>query len=210
MAAPISFRLDREAVEDARGLLDYMNAHVPREHWPHAADWSTWTLFHYAAQRGDLEATRALLASVPRGTPPEAVFRVEPEHHRTPAHAAGGFGQPRVLELLVAAGALQVPTPRRSVLDETLQTAFHVKAREECVRILLANGCSMASVTQGSAHNVRPWMTALEAGRARCRAVVLALLGVHRCRGALHHMERHAVLLVALQVWATRADWGVL
>lgn len=124
----------------------------------------------------------------------------------TPAHIAAFHGQPRVLEVLCAAGADVCATTsvNGSPLDLALKSSDPGAA--DCVRVLLANGVRLAMVSKKDKHSLKPWMLALEKGRILCRSVVVALLGLKRRRLVLPELDRWVVRQIAVAVFATRAD----
>lgn len=122
--------------------------------------------------------------------------------------------QPRVLEVLCAAGAELVPKGRfEFVLDKTLPGLETTTVRAtHCVRVLLANGARLATVTARGCSYIRPWMRALERGRPRCRVAVVGFLALKRPRrlALMRALDRGVVLMIGVAIWATRADivWG--
>lgn len=78
--------------------------------------------------------------------------------------------------------------------------------RDGCVRALLDHGALLSNVKDAVV--IPPWVHALSAGRTRCRAQVLLLIGLRRCcRSALlMNGGRDVTTLLARAVWATRFD----
>lgn len=161
----------------------------------------SWTLLHYAACGPNVAAVVALLA---HGLDVNELDVAA----RTPAHVATSFfSQPRVLEVLCAAGAA-VRTKNAS-RDALLDRALDHHAAE-CARILVANGVRLSTVRKEHRARITPELVAFERGVLRCRAVVVVLLGLKKRRhgDVMRELDRFVVLEIAVCIWATRADKG--
>lgn len=185
-------------------LMQYLEAHVPRAHWATARDEYGTTLLHVASGGGDVHATHALLRL--------GIIHVDTTtcFGSTPAHAA--VGSVGTLELLCAAGAgLASRAFGLTPLDTALWKAQEPFPRYlDCIRLLIANGVRLSTVSPKVRHVIEPWMVALERGRLRCRAAVVALLSAKR-RGAAYvcKLDRWMVREMGFAIFATRqgAAW---
>ena len=88
-----------------------------------------------------------------------------------PAHWAASYTQPRVLEVLSAAGAdLQAHNEDDDApIDCALWTAH--KKDDKVVRVLVANGARLSTVREHRRSYITPDLEAFERGVLRCRAV---------------------------------------
>lgn len=204
------------AARDKR-LLQLLNG-VARVRW---ADRSVEgaSVLHYSAYYGDSAATVAVLREQVRGCcagwgrardltrgvlHQRALLEGRNAEGWTPAINAATGGQARVLEVLMAAGAdMRAPTTAGDApLDRALRWS-----RDDCLRLLVANGVRLSTVRLDIHPKITPWMRAFEAGVLRCRAAAVALLGAKRRRA--HHLivwDKFLVREVALAVWATRHE----
>lgn len=172
---------------------------VPRCRWFDVNPEDGWSLLHYASLTGSVDAAVALLK---HGLDPNVCDGVQ----RTPVHYAAWRGQPRMLQVLCAAGAnLRAPdycqrTPLTLALADKV-----VPDVTACIRVLVANGVRLSGARK--ARDVSPDLWDFERGVLACRAVVVVLLGVKRRRGlVMRAVDRWVVLEVARACWATRAS----
>lgn len=182
-----------------RRLMALLDA-LPRDRWTERSP-DGWTLLHYAC-RGDVAAVRALLA---HGIDANAA---DP-YSLCGSHVAASSDQPRVLEVLCAAGANMRTTNSvgKAPLDFALRA--HAKSEGDTVRVLLANGVRLSTARADSRRYITPELAAFERGVLRCRAAVVALLRVKRASGRLARWDRFLLALMARDTWATRVcrEW---
>lgn len=118
----------------------------------------------------------------------------------TPTHYAVRSKQPRLVELLCAAGAniraasTVTGTPLQVALSECLPCAY----------VLVANGVRLSTVRH--THSIIAPLAAFERGVLLCRSVAVAFLGLKRRRGdAMRALDRWVVKDLCVCIWATRA-----
>ena len=123
------------------------------------------------------------------------------------AHVAAMYDQPRVLEVLCAAGAhlrtrdATFRTPMEDALHQTQQ------GNDLCARVLVAYGMRLSTVSEDFRHCITPELVAFERGVLCCRAAVVAMLRVKRA-GKLWMWEKFLLLEMAVCIWSTRYDKG--
>lgn len=181
-----------------RGQLVALLATLPPARWADV-DSARWSLLHHAGL-GDNAAAIAQLRA--HGLSVNAVD----DELWTAAHVAAAAVQPRTLEVLCAAGANLLLRDRadQAPLDVALGA---LPETFPCVRVLLANGVRLRTVSEGCRYLVTPEVVALEHAVVRCRAAVVVLLALKRRRAdAMHDMDRWVVREIALACWATRTD----
>ncbi len=145
--------------------------------------------------------------SGPSSSPRHTLFHPTPRDQwlATPAHNAVRDRRPRALELLCAAGA---DLRARDVGDDSpLDDAFQQLPNhgdDACVRVLVANGVRLSTVSVEYRPNITPQVEAFERGVLRCRAAVVAMLHVKRASGKLPNWDRFLLRTLALDVWTTR------
>lgn len=141
--------------------------------------------------------------------------RITPRRVDMPGKEARGRGgiacDPRAcssLLLLVSRGAC---TRARCSKGLTLLATAVRYRHPDCVRVLLENGGDLRSLKEREMDLVKPWMWTVQAGRAKCKAAVVAWLGCKRMRFQLMRWDRFLVREVALQTWYTRGakEWMV-
>lgn len=185
--------LDQGAMHDAaqRGLFVTFLHALPRERWAEEEEDGN-TLLHYACRGNNSSAVVELL---------KQGLKVNARSMDERAHLASGNAQPRVLQLLFAAGAdmRALDHGRFTPLDWAVDLPHWI----DCVRVLLSNGVRLASVHKNRQQHIQPWMVALEAGVLHCRAAVVTLLGIKR-----REWDRFLVRELAFSLNATRADKG--
>lgn len=195
--------MDWESAQSSgeQGELMVLLESLPRASWT-ARDDDGHTLLHFACQGPNVAATVALLQ--------HGGINVRDQDGCLwqPAHCAVNNGQARVLEVLCAAGA---DLHARTVAEESVLELSLLVGSADCTRVLLVNGARLDSVECAYQHYASPWMEALVAGRARCRSVAIALLGLKRKRDLmLRSLDRFVVRELAWAIWATRghAKWS--
>ena len=190
--------MDWDALNEAGkgGRLMEVLVKLPRERWGERDEYGL-TLLHYACVGPNVAAAVALLQSglVDVNT------RTKGGH--TPAHLAASDGQPRVLEVLCAAGAnLRAQNHvGLSPIDHALWNA-HTDG-SGTVRVLVANGVRLSTVRKDRREYITPELEAFERGVLRCRAAVVAMLRVKKAAN-LYHVDKFLMRELAYAMWATR------
>lgn len=175
----------------SRGELMALLQTLPQEQWSERAS-DGWSLLHYACTGPNLAALVALLRFGIDPSTPTTVTRT------TAVHCAAK-GQPRLLEVLCAAGANM--RALNFVDCSALDTALARSESFECARILVANGVRLRTA-RGP---FPPQLVAFERGVLCCRTVVVVLLGLKRRRGAvMRALDRFMVRAMGYAVWSTR------
>ena len=192
---PINWTSFHEAGEDGR-LLELL-VKLPRERWAERDGYGT-TLLHYACRGPHVAAVVALLQS---GLMDVNAWDLE---GATPTLWAASCKQPRVLELLCAAGA-DLRASNAVGLAPIECTLFKDGVESGCV--LLANGVRLSTVRKDRRHLITPELRAFERGVLCCRAAVVAILRVKRA-GQLWMWDKFLLLEIALCIWSTRYDKG--
>ncbi len=179
------------------GQLMELLAKLRRERWAERDKYGS-TLLHYACRGPNLAAVVALLQS--------GLVDVSARNKwgNTPAHWASYNTQPRVLEVLCAAGA---DMRARNANGETPIDAAMRGAPSWCVHVLVANGVRLSTVREDNHKCITPELEAFERGVLCCRAAVVAMLRVKRA-GQLRMWDKFLLLDIALCIWATRYDKG--
>lgn len=188
----------REASEVGR-LMDLL-VKLPRERWAERTEYGL-TLLHYACVGPNVAAVKALLQSGLVDVSARTGWG------RSPAHVAASHTQPRVLEVLCAAGAdLRARNNGGTDLgyapvDNAL--IFVHKDDGETVRVLVANGVRLSTVRKDCRMNITPELESFERGVLRCRAAVVAMLRVKKAAN-LYHVDKFLMRELAYAMWATR------
>ena len=176
-------------------LMDLL-VKLPRERWAERDKYSR-TLLHVACLGPNVAAVGALLQS--------GLVDVNARHkwEWTPALFAASNTQPRVLELLCAAGAdLRAgDDDGYTPIDHALWNADDDAG--ETVRALVANGVRLSTVREDSCEYITPELEAFERGVLRCRAAVVAMLRIKKV-AKLHHVDKFLMRELAFAMWATR------
>ena len=156
------------------------------------------TILHYACMGPNMAAAAMLLQS-------GLVVDTRDLSGWTSAHWAATYTQPRVLEVLCAAGAdLRVRTrDGNAPINYALGNANADGG--ETVRVLVANGVRLSTVRESCRKYITPKLVEFEHGVLRCRAAVVALLRVKKA-GSLWRWDKFLLKEVAYAVWATRYD----
>lgn len=168
---------------------------LPRELWAERTEYGT--LLHLACRGSNVAAVVALLQS--------GLVDVNARDKRgnTPTNLAATYTQPRVLEVLCAAGAnLRAQNHvGLSPIDHALWNA-HTDG-SGTVRVLVANGVRLSTVRKDRREYITPELEAFERGVLRCRAVVVAMLRVKKAAN-LYHVDKFLMRELAYAMWATR------
>ena len=178
------------------GKLLELLSRLPREHWTER-DELEYTLLHYACRGPNVAALVALLQSGLVDVDELANWR------STAAHEAAVYSQPRVLEVLCAAGAdLQVICSNdRTALDFALESLIP----GETVRVLVANGVRLSTASDYHRRLITPEMEKFEQGVLHCRKAVIAMLRLKKA-AQLWHMDRFLIREIGFAIWTTRYD----
>ena len=195
---PIDWAAVDEASEDGR-LMDLL-VKLPRARWAEQGEEGN-TLLHFACCGPNVAAAVALLQS---GL---VDVNARDECGWTTTHMAAAWKQPRVLEVLCAAGAdLRVcDEDDHAPIDCALSNAQ--KDGGKTVRVLVANGVRLSTARDYRRRFITPEFEAFECGVLRCRSAVVAMLRVKRA-GQLWMWDKFLLEEVALCIWATRYDKG--
>ena len=146
---------------------------LPRERWAER-DQDGETLLHYACLGPNVAATVALLQS--------GLLDVNARGKwgSTPAHYAAVYSQPRVLEVLCAAGADLRARDEYGYFPLNIALVNASNDDGETVRVLVANGVRLRTVLERFRCLITPKLEEFERGVLRCRAAVVAMLRVNR------------------------------
>ena len=188
---------DAFAGASMEGKLMELLAKFPYERWAEKSSDGT-TLLHVACLGPNVKAVVALVQS--------GLVDVNAcdDWQRSPAHCAAVYQQPRILEILCAAGA----NPQAcdfynfTYFDYVLMHAH--KDDWKTIRVLLSNGMRL-SMARCNHHRITPELKAFECGVLRCRAAVVAMLRVKRA-GSLWLWDKFLLKEIAFSIWATRCD----
>ena len=124
----------------------------------------------------------------------------------TPALFAAVKVQPRVMEVLCAAGAdLRACNEDGSSPIEL--AVWDAQVNSEPVHVLVANGVRLSTVREDRREYITPELEAFERGVLRCRAAVVAMLHVKRA-GQLWMWDKFLLAEMAVCIWSTRYDRG--
>lgn len=170
---------------------------IPREHWG-AVTYYGMSLLHLACRGPNLAAVVALLQC-------ELVdMDKRADGGWTSVHAAAGWSEPRVLEVLCAAGA------KLHIQDSDNETPIEWALWDhdgtgETLRVLVANGVRLRTVHEDHRHLITPKLKAFERGVLRCRAAVVAMLRAKKAAN-LYHVDKFLMRELAYAMWATRTD----
>lgn len=190
--------IDWDAFREAGmcGQLMELLVKLPWERWAERNEYGL-TLLHYACVGPNVAAVKALLQSGLVDVSARTGWG------RSPAHVAASDGQPRVLEVLCAAGAnLRAQNHvGLSPIDHALWNA-HTDG-SGTVRVLVANGVRLSTVRKDRREYITPELEAFERGVLRCRAVVVAMLRVKKAAN-LYHVDKFLMRELAYAMWATR------
>lgn len=184
------------------GRLGQVLAKLPRACWTTRGPYGR-TLLHLCGRGDNVSATAALLAhGLDLGCRDASSW--------TAAFYAAYLGQPRVLEVLLCAGADLGDTTGQGYRALELAIMSNQGPRAaQCARVLIANGARLATVGPDSLAFITSDLEAFERCVLRCRAVVVALLCVKRA-GRLVRWDKFLLAHMAFELWSTRYDkgWG--
>ena len=190
--------IDWDAFREASwgGRLMELLVKLPWERWAERDEYGL-TLLHYACVGPNVAAVKALLQSGLVDVSARTGWG------RSPAHVAASDGQPRVLEVLCAAGADLRASNKDgcSPIDRALLYAH--KDGNEAVRVLVANGVRLNTVREDYRRYITPELEAFECGVLRCREAVVAMLRVKKT-AQLYHVDKFLMRELAYAMWATR------
>ena len=187
--------IDWDAFREASwgGRLMELLVKLPWERWAERDEYGL-TLLHYACVGPNVAAVKALLQSGLVDVSARTGWG------RSPAHVAASDGQPRVLEVLCAAGAdLQA----RNMFGESPADHALMQEHSETVRVLVANGVRLSTVRKDRREYITPELEAFERGVLRCREAVVAMLRVKKT-AQLYHVDKFLMRELAYAMWATR------
>lgn len=187
---------DAVALASRKGeLLALLEFGIPRARWSERNKHGA-TLLHVASLGCNVAAVVKL---VQHGVDVDA----RDSYQSSACHTAASRGQHQVLRVLCAAGA--DVTSKAGNGFTALDMALKFFGAADCVRVLLAHGVRLSSARKDVQSHVERWMWALESGRARCRAVVVALLALKRRRTVvMRELDRFIVRELAISIFATR------
>lgn len=184
-------------------LLAYLQDHVPAARFAERSPHSN-TLLHLACHGDNVDA--ALVLMLRHG----ADVNARNASLWTPAHVAIRQRQLRMLELLCAAGAdpFAKTNADLSLLDFALHRSRGLPSGDNFVAMLVRHGVRLASAHHCFKRHIQQHAVALECARLRCRAVVVALLGIKRRRcPSLCTFDRWLVRELCFAIWVTREEW---
>ena len=174
------------------GRLLELLVKLPRERWAERDEDSGTTLLHHACCGPSVAAVVALLQS--------GLVDVSARNKGgwTTTHMAAAWKQPRVLEVLCAAGADLRASDKDgcSPIDRALLYAH--KDGNETVRVFVANGVRLSTVREGYRRYITPELEAFECGVLRCWEAVVAMLRV-KWAGKLWMWDK---FLLVFGVWS--------
>ena len=177
------------------GRLMELLMKLPRERWAERDEDSDTTLLHHACCGPSVAAVVALLQS--------GLVDVSARNKGgwTTTHMAAAWKQPRVLEVLCAAGADLRASDKDgcSPIDRALLYAH--KDGNETVRVFVANGVRLSTVREGYRRYITPELEAFECGVLRCWEAVVAMLRV-KWAGKLWMWDKFLLVELALGAWA--------
>ena len=180
------------------GRLQDLLVKLPRERWAERDEYG-YTLLHRACCGPNVGAAVALLQS--------GLVDVSARNKGgwTTTHMAAAWKQPRVLEVLCAAGADLRASNKDgcSPIDRALLYAH--KDGNEAVRVLVANGVRLNTVREDYRRYITPELEAFECGVLRCREAVVAMLRVKKT-AQLYHVDKFLMRELAFAMWATRTN----
>lgn len=187
---------------DEGGVSEILHT-LPKERW-FKRDNGGDCLFRRACMYGD---TLAVASFIQAGIDVNERFELDDVTSHRPIDSATGNGNPKIVELLIAAGANM--EPRAVNHNSALDIAIY-RHKEECARVIIANGARLVNTAKKHKHHITLELISFEYGVLRCRAVVVAMLGIKKHRGEhFKHVDRFLFREMALEIWATRsvADW---
>lgn len=168
---------------------------LPRERWHERV--RGLPLLHWAATHGDVQAADVLLRA---NADPDAVDG----WGMTAAHLAARAGHHEVVALLGRAGAAL------NVTDAVGHTPLAIALLSDsfpCAHALVLHGVRTATLRPKLIARAHSSLLAVERGRVRCRAVVVALLALKRRRHPwLASLDRFVLRELGVWVWATRGQ----
>ena len=191
----ISWNAIADAGRDGR-LMELLER-LPRARWAERDPYGK-TLLHHACFGPNVAAVVALLQS-----------GLVDVNARTgwgymPARFAVANKQPRVLEVLCAAGAdLRASEDGHCPIDVALGSS----KQNGSAHVLVANGVRLSTVHEQFRRYITPELEAFERGVLRCREAVVAMLRV-KWAGKLWMWDKFLLVELALGAWATRYDKG--
>ncbi len=175
-------------------------AKLPRERWAER-DEAGLTLLHHACRGPNVAAVVALVQS--------GLVDVNARNSwgRTPVHDAASYKQPRVLEVLCAAGAdLRARDGHGTTPIDRALIRAEVDGGKTA-RVLVANGVRLSTVHEVRRKYITPELEAFEHGVLCCRAAVVAMLRVKRA-AKLWMWDKFLLAEMAVCIWSTRYDMG--
>lgn len=196
--APIDWEAFRNAGD--QGQLMELLEKLPRERWAERdEDEDNETILHSACRGPNAKAVVALLQAKVDVHSRDGMWGC------TPAHYAAMNAQPRVLEMLCAAGAnLRAQTSARNApLDFALEDAE--EEGDFTARALMANGVRLSTVRPAYRYCITAELEAFERSVLRCRTAVMAMLRVKKA-GKLWRWDKFLLREMAYAVWASRYE----
>lgn len=200
------FQIDFDLVHriSSTGRLgEWLNS-VPHSAWRStSADGRT--LLFYACNSSSADNLRALHRLIRSGVS----IHVRDECGFSVSGYATRLGNADALSVLIAYGANPRETDSLGVelMDLACAPVFRQPTRA-VARLLIAHGVRLRESPY-----VFPRLWALERGRARCRSVVCAMLGLKRFHSShFRHVDRFLFREIARSIWATLCDeqWQLL
>ncbi len=173
-------------------------AKLPRERWAEQ-DEDGRTFVHYVCRGPNVAALVALVQS---GL---VDVNARTKWGWTPAMYATWTEQPRVLEVLCAAGADLRACNNGGYAPIDYALSFASMDGGETVRVLVANGVRLSAVRDTYRPRITPKLWAFERGVLRCRAAAVALLRVKKA-AKLHHVDKFLMRELAYATWSTRTS----
>ena len=195
--APIDW-IEAKELSKSGMLMGYLEK-LPRHRWAERDEDGN-TLFNWACSGPNMAAVVVLWQSGLVGA------NVRNKKGNTPAHRTASWVQPRVLEVLCAAG-VQLRTCNNfgnPPIAWALQRGRE-KGRADVARVLLANGVRLGTVPADYRTLITLDLVEFERGVLRCRTAVLALIRVKRA-GQLWQWDKFLLRELAYAVWATRYE----
>lgn len=179
-------------------LMDLL-VKLPRERWAERDKYG-YTFLHLACCGPNVAAVVTLVQSGLVDV--NARNRFEDQ---TSAHWAASRLQPRVMEVLCAAGADMQARDKYGNTPIVWALGYAHKDGGETARVLVANGVRLNTVLEGDLRFIRFGLVAFDRGVLRCQTAVAALLHVKRA-GQLWQWDKFLLCELAFAVWSTRRD----
>jgi hypothetical protein len=173
------------------GSLDEILAQLPDQVWKECRDYEE-TILHTVARWGE---TKAAIALIKAG----AYVDDRNQCDHTPAILACINGEPKLLEVLIAAKANVSDCMKHALMNDI-----------DCVKILILNNLRLH---RRQCRTVASWsrkrqkqLFRLDSVVRKCRSAVVAILCLHKL-GRIHVGCKYAAREIAYAIWATRKDW---